>query len=295
MTDWIDFLVYTMFLAGLWFVNPTNQRRLAIPMLRDRNPEWMAAHPDFVRKLQRGRWNLWLSYALGAASIAVLASLQLGLWTPEPMPDGTPVPRWAVLWQLAMASMILAMVAGGSAGLIAHFRLRKLIPVAARRQATLERRSLDDYVPRWVRYGVYALVIANLAAWVAAGIAGTHSSPVFWSRVVIMFVLSAVFYLATKATVGRRPGVLDRVIGPPYRRREVRYVFAMQVTPPLIGALRLYEEVNATLLFDMSRAAQLLLALFIAYGLLWLVRLPSGRDSLDAADRTAGTAGLSHA
>ena len=294
MTDWIEFVVYTVFLTGLWFVNPTNRRRLAIPMLRDRNAEWLAAHPDFARKLERSRWGLWLSYTLGAASIAVLASLQLGLWTPEPMADGTPVPRWVVLWQLAMASMILAMVVGGSIGLIAHFRLRKLIPVAARRQATLERRSLDDYVPGWVRYGVYALVIANLAAWVAAGIAGTHSSSIFWSRTAILFVLSAFFYVATKATVGRRPGVLDRVIGPAHRRREVRYVFAMQITPPLIGALRLYEEVNATLLFDMSRAAQLLLALFIAYGLLWLVRLPSGPDGIDAADG-AGSTKLSHA
>ena len=273
MTDWIDFAIYVVFLVGLWFVNPTTQQRLAIPMLMDRNAEWMMAHPDFVVRLRKRRWNLWLNYALGAASIAVLASLQFGLWVPEGR-HGHPAPmRWAVLWELAMASMIVAMVVGGTIGLIGHFRMKKRIPVAPRRQASLKRRSLDESVPRWVQLATYALVFANLAAWITAAVLGAHSSAIFWPRVVILFALSGFFYVGTMASVIRRPNVMDRIFGPAYRQGEVRYVFSMQILPPVVGALRLYEEVADTHLLDLSRMMQLFLAVFILYAFLRVARL----------------------
>jgi hypothetical protein len=170
--------------------------------------------------------------------------------------------------------MIGALVIGGGIGLWGHFALRRLVPLAARRQATLEYRSLDHAVPKWVQRLTYVLVVANLLAWVAAGYLGTHSSPIFWERVAIMFGLSGFFFLITKALVVRRVGFMDRLHGPGYRVWELRMTFATQLTTPAIGALRLYEEVTGLHLLDLSRAVQLVLAAFIAAWLLGMSRLP---------------------
>jgi hypothetical protein len=285
MTDWIDFAVYATFMFALYFVQPTAQQRLIVPFLADRNGEWVEAHPDEAHRIASTRWRLWLSYGLGTIVLGLLATFQIGLWGPQPGP-GTP--KWAVLWELAMAGLVVAMVIGGAIGLWSHFALKRHIPVAPRRQARLERRSLDTAVPRWLQLCTYALVIANLAAWTVAGILGTHSSPVFWTRVIILFGLSIFFHLATRATVARRTNVMDRIFGPGHRTWEMRIIFSTQILPPVIGALRLYEEVTATQLLDLSRAMQIALAVFISWWLLSLSRLPidpgaSSRGGTDGA------------
>lgn len=275
MTDWIDFLVYALFIGSLWFVQPVMQHRLAIPFLKDRNAEWVAAHPDAVRAVETSRWRIWLSWALGGISLAVLAAFQLGIWqVPAPPPGAPPLIRWMVLWNLAMASMLVALVVGGTIGLVGQFLLKRHIPIAPRRQASLERRSLDDYVPRAVQYAVYVLVLGNIAAWFTAAALGAYSSPIFWPRVVTILVLSGFFFFVARAMVSRRANVMDRVFGPAYRRWEVRWSFSTQLLTPLVGALRLYEEVNDTFLFDMSRAIQLFLALYISYAILRIALLP---------------------
>ena len=273
MTDWIDFTVYVLLLACIWIIYPATSRRLAIPMAADRNPEWVAANPELVRRMVQAPWPLRLSYALGAASIAVLASVQVGLWTPPTMHDGSVLPRWIFLWDLSMASLFASIVIGGSIGIVRLIRLRRRMPVAPRRHASLARRSLDDFVPRWIQFTTYALVVANLIAWVVVALLGLHSSPVFWPRVVIVFALSGLFFLGTVGTIVRRPNAMDRIFGPGNRRGEVRYTFSMQLLPPIIGAVRLYEEVTNTIVFDINRTMQLCIALFTIYGLLriaWL-------------------------
>lgn len=283
MTDWIDFAVYAAFLIALYFVQPGMQRRMFVPMLVDRNAEWVAAHPDQVHRMATRRWPSWLSYALGTASVAVLAGAQFGLWAPPTMPNGNALPKWMWLWSLAMDAMFVAILVGAPIGIASHFELKRLVPVAARRQATLERRSLDTSVPRWMQRATYALALANLAAWVVAGVLGTHTSPLFWVRLVIMFLLSGFFFIVTRAMVARRTNAMDRIFGPSYRPWEVRMTFSTQVLPPIIGAIRLYEEVTGGQLLDMSRAMQLLLAGFIAYWLIRVSMLP-----IDHSDAAAG-------
>lgn len=275
MTDWIDFFVYAAFLFALWFVQPVAQRRLAIPFLKDRNPDWVAANPDAVRAIERSRWRIWLGWALGALSIGALAAFQTRLWqVPAPPPGAPPLMRWMVLWNLAMASMLVAIVIGGAIGLYGRFQIRRHVPHGPRRTASLERRSLDDYVPRTFQYVAYGLLAANAAAWVIAAIVGVHSSPLFWSRLVTMFFLTGFFLFFSGLTVTRRANVMDRIFGPSYRRWEVRWGFSTLFTVPIVGALRLYEEVNDVFLFDMGRALQLCLALYITYSILRVSVLP---------------------
>lgn len=279
MTDWIDFTVYVIFLGALWFAQPLTGRRLRLPTLRDRNAAWVQAHPELVQRITGRRWWMWLSFALGTVSLAMLTAFQLGLWHPAVMhaPGQPAAPGWMILWQLSMQSMVAAIVIGGSIGLVNHVRLARLVPLAPQRHATLQPRSLDDHVPRPIQYLAYALALANIAAWIVAGILGTHSSPIFWPRVATMIVLSGFFYWATGIAVHRRPNIMDRIYGPDYRPWEVRLTFSTQFLPPIIGALRLYEEVNHVFLFDMSRATQLFLALYISAMMLGIYLLPIDR------------------
>jgi hypothetical protein len=274
MTDWIDFAVYATFFFALYFAQPTMQQRLIVPLLVDRNAQWVAAHPDIVRQIAGSRWRLWLSYALGTASLGLLASYQLNLWSVPVSSAGVSPPKWAVLWELAMAALIAAMIIDGTVGLWAHLAIKRRIPLASRRHAVLERRSLDTWVPRGVQFGTYAAVTVNLAAWTGAGMLGKHSSSLFWSRFAILIVLSVVFHLGTRAMVVRRSNVMDRILGPANRAWEVRLTFSTQILPPIIGALRLYEEVTATQLLDLSRAMQIALAGFLGFWLLSMSRLP---------------------
>jgi hypothetical protein len=46
----------------------------------------------------------------------------------------------------------------------------------------------------------------------------------------------------------------------------------MQSIPPVAGGVRLYEEVADTVVFDINRAMQLALALFVTFGLLRAAR-----------------------
>src|SRR5690606_11098153 len=104
--------------------------------------------------------------------------------------------------------------------------------------APLEPRCIDDFVPRWVRYAIYAAVAVNLAAWAAVGAAGAYSTPLFWTRFAILGGLTAIFALFTRTTVNRRANVMDRVLGPGNRRAEVRFGFFCQLLPPIVGAIR---------------------------------------------------------
>lgn len=278
MTDWIDFAVYAALLIALFVLQPRAQQRSIVPLLMDRNAEWVARHPDIVRGIAGIRWRLWLCYALGAISLGVLTSFQFGLWEAPVTQDGTVLPKWMWLRNLTMATTLAAVLIVGALCLQGYFALMRLVPIAARRQTTLERRSLDAFVPRWLQFLAFGLVAGNFVAWIAAAAWGTHSSPAFWLRALSMVVLSAVFFLATRAVVSRRANVMDRIFGPAYRPWEVRCVFSTQFIPPVIGALRLYEEVSGTLLVDTGRAMQLFIAGFLAYGLTRMAWMSPHRD-----------------
>jgi hypothetical protein len=272
MSDWIDFLVYAAFMVAFWFVLPSVNARLAIPLLADRNRDWLAAHPQVVKKIRDSRWFAWVSYALGAASVALLLSFQLGLWPQTLSPSDPRVENWMVLWNIHVALMCVGLVFFSGAAIIGGVWLSRVVPFAERRHATLERRSIGDFVPLPLRVTTYTFAIVNAAAWLAVGALGLYSTPIFWTRFAILISLSVVFFLVTNVNVNRRPNAMDRMFGPAYRRGEVRYVFAMQLLPPVIGAVRLYEEIANAIVFDVNRAMQLGLALFVTFGLLRAAR-----------------------
>lgn len=284
MTEWVDFAIYAVLMAALFFIQPRAARKLTVPLLADRNPQWVAENSEAVLKIERSQWFLWVLHGAGAAGIATLAAVQFGLLdlAPGPLPDGSPVEKWMTLWDVNVGFILLGVVLLGGAGLLFWFRLYRQIPLANRRHAALERRSIDHFVSRWVRYAAYVLIVANLAAWVVAGIVGAYSTPLFWTRFVLLIALTGIFAFFTRVSINRRPNVMDRILGPGNRRTEARFNFACQLLPPVIGAVRLYEEVNDTALMDINRAMFLALALMVIFGLLRTIHLPARPKGLDS-------------
>jgi hypothetical protein len=106
-----------------------------------------------------------------------------------------------------------------------------------------------------------------------------------WSRVLITLFLSVFFFVAAHGAVARRPNAADRTHGPAHRRVEVRVAFAVQLLTPLVGAVRLYEELTNTIVFDVNRALGLGLVMIVmvmvlrSYANLRPPTLPPARSS----------------
>ena len=61
-------------------------------MVADRNPEWLAVHPEFANQLTGSRWFFWSCYAWGALSLALLFAFQIGAW-PQSFRDSRQGPK----------------------------------------------------------------------------------------------------------------------------------------------------------------------------------------------------------
>jgi hypothetical protein len=266
MTEWIDVLVYAALMVVLWFSLPALNARFMLPVVEDRHPGWLAAHPEAARTLLEGRWFWWCAYALGAAGIAVLVAVQTGFWPQALSAPAFEPERWMVLSDVntGLVFLWLAYFAGSSV-LFNHW-LKKNVPLAERRQATLERRSIEAFVPPALRAAVYAIVALHLGVWVFVGIAGLYSTQAFWGYMTFQFAIAAVFFLIARLVVLRRPSAMDRIFGPAFRRTEVRFAFVSQLLPLLNGVARLYEEATGTAGPGVDRAARLALIVFMIAG-----------------------------
>ena len=267
MTEWIDFTVYAVLAFGLWFVLPATNKHFIVPVVADRNPDWLAANGMAV--MTDNRRFLWSSYVVGALSLAALVWAMLGA-RPQ---------RWMLLRDINTASAIAALVYYVSCALLFERWLRREVPLATRRHATLERRSADDLVPRGFRTAIYAIVLLHLAVWVAIGVSGRYSTPAFWGTLGFQFAVSGVLFLIARMIVMRRPGAVDRIFGPGYRRSEARMALVAQLTPLINGAARLYEEFAGTVPADVNRALHLAIVMVVVLLLVRYFLLAGGRSS----------------
>jgi hypothetical protein len=243
------------------------------------------AHPQFARQLTGSRWFLWSCYAWGALSLAVLLAFQMGLWPRALSPSAPATEKWMVLKDINSSMLIVGLVYFfGCVGVFTR-RLKKDVPLAASRNATLEPRSLDDFIPRWVRVVTYTLVGVHLAAWVSVGVLGLYSAPGFWARLAAPIVFFGIFFFFARVSVARPPMAMDRIFGPGYRRGEVRFGFAMAICTNAMFALQLYQEVAGTVAFEVDRALHLGLVLLIVCGILRFVMVQREMEKLGLGDQ----------
>jgi len=265
MSEWIDLFIYAILIVAFWFAAPRWATRFALLNVADRDPDWVAGHPEAASQLASSRWYLRVCQIFGALSLGALLSLQIGLW---PHASSAAPERWQLLRDIAAASMLVGLVFSVACGTLFSRWLGKQVPLAERRQAVLEPRAIDDFVPRWLRYLTYTLVAAQWSAWVFVGAVGFHVGPNFWAQFVTAILFSTIFYFLTRVSVNRPPGSLDRIFGPDYRRGEVRYSFLLELSVPVLLGLRLYAYTKDGFIVDPDRLLWLALQLLLALGIL---------------------------
>jgi hypothetical protein len=268
MTEWIDVLVYTTLMAILWFALPRANARFTLPVIASRNPDWLAAHPDAARRLTRGVWFQRLCYVLGTLSVALLVAAQAGIWPEALSAPAFERERWMVLSDLFTALMLLWLLYfGGSSAIFASW-LKREVPLAERREASLEPRSIAAFVPRPLRLAIYSAVALHLSAWVVTGLLGAYSERdvLFWGGLLFQFGIALIFILIVRFIAERPPNVMDRIFGQEFRRTEVRLSFVAQLVPLMNGFARLQEVITGTVAPEIERASRLGLVLVMIVG-----------------------------
>jgi len=284
MTTWVDLFVYAALIVAVWGGLP-GWSAFTIRMVADRNSDWLADHPDVEQRLGRARWFRRSCRVCGTLSLAALLAVQFGVWPQRG------AQRWEVLKDLNSALLIGGLTVVFGCLFLFERWLKSNVPLAARRQATLVPRSVDDYVPRLLQYAVYGVVMLHLAVWLTLGVAGRFVTAGFWGDVAFQVLMSGVFLLFVVGAVRRKPGVVDRISGPNYRRIEVRMAFAIQLLPLLNGAARLNEHMGYVTPDSLDRILHLGLVGFVgihaAMVTVWSRQPPDKGRSLSAHAATA--------
>lgn len=279
MSTWIDFFVYAALTLVFWGCIPASGR-FTIPVVADRNPDWLLSHPEVERRLAANRWFRYSCRVWTVISLVALLAVQAGAWSPSLL---AAEPRWEALKDLNSALFVTGLLSVAGCFLWFERWLRAAVPLATRRQATLARRSVDDYVPRPVQLAVYGIVILHLAVWLIVGVTGRHNTAGFWGMLVFQYAVSGFLLLMAITAVRRKPGAVDFVFGSGYRRTEVRMAMACQFAPLLNGAARLYEQMGGATPESLDRVSHLGLAVFVtalaAAVVMWLRQPEDGERS----------------
>lgn len=267
MSEWIDFAIYVTVILLIFVFLPRHGRQFTLPMIADRNAEWLANHPDVVARLERSRWFLNACYVWAAASIAGLLGAALGLIAP---PFGAVAPKWEVLKDLNSILVLVGMLGSGACTLLWLRWLGMHVPLAETRRATLKPRVASDYLALPWRIAVEALTALHLAAWVVIGALGLADGAKVWWRLAFLAGMTLLFAVFAYLVPRRRPGYLDRVFGESYRRSEIRIAYFMRVWPVVAGTIGMTELMTGA---DLSRGAQLLVVSFVCVLALMVLRL----------------------
>ena len=288
MSKWVDVVVYAALIVAVWGWLAVWSSRVMTVVIADRNPDWITDHPEFGRRLGESRWFRWSCLLWGSVSVLALLALEIGAWS-QPPAFARVTPEWEALKDLDSALLIAGLIYLAICAGLFYRWLHAHVPLAPRRQATLERRSLHDYVSRMVQYPLYAVIALHLAIWVAVGVGGRHATSAFWGAVVFQFAISGVFLLFMMNAVRRRPGTMDRLFGPSYRRAEVRGAFIVQLLPLLNGVARLSEQVGGASSEQVDRFLHLGLVLLVLAFVVGLAGWPrkSGEPEPGAWRRSA--------
>jgi hypothetical protein len=262
MSEWIDVAVYAALIVVVWGWLPAWNSQLTIPVIADRNPEWLAGHTEIARRLADSEWFRWSCLLWGTVSLALLLAVQFETW-PLRLALARDTPKWEALKDLNSALVITGLLYLTACAVFFFRWLSVNVPLAARRQATLDRRSIHDYVPRVVQYTVCGAIALHVGLWAAAGISGRYTTQAFWGALAFQLAISAVFACFVVYAVRRRPAAMDRIFGSGYRRTEVRVAYVMQLLPLVNGAARLYEHVAAVPIDSLDRLLHLGVVLLV--------------------------------
>lgn len=273
MSEWIDFVIYAAQAMVLWFFMPRWGARMALPMMRDRNAAWVDAHPDALVRASPGAWFLKACYAWGTITVLALLATRLGLLPRDLLPHRADNADWQVLMSTNNLLLALGLIGYFSGAAVFMRWLKATVPPSPLRQARLQPRVIDDYVPRWLRTLVYVAIFAHLSTWLYVGAADRFRHPWFWPAFVGILVMTTVVFVLGHFTVRRRPSHMD-ALQRDYRRIEIRLAFAIQLVLVGLGAIGLCKVIYD---IDLQRFGVLAFEVFVALAMYSLTRPSQGR------------------
>ncbi len=279
MSEWIDLIVYASQAIALWVLMPRWGARMALPMMRARNAAWVDAHPDALATVAPGVWFLPACYGWAALTVLVLLGTRLGLLPQDLLPHAAGASGWKILMSANNLMLSLGMIGYLGGAVVFQLWLRGTVPPSQLRQASLQPRVIDNYVPRWLRTLVLVAVGAHLAAWLYVGATHRFEHPGFWPVFAGVLLLTAVMFVMSRYSVVRRTGQFDG-IRRDFRRSEVRLMYAVQLVLVGLGVIGLCKVLYN---IDLQRLGTLAFAVFVAVSMLNLTRPPSGRATGHAA------------
>jgi hypothetical protein len=256
MEHWFPLLVVLSQVVVLQFYSVTVGTRVMYQRVLNRNPTWVAEHPEFTADNPEPRLSLWVSYAMGLAIYARIffAPDQLGIFY---SPDTT---LESVLIDSLITSVTLTLLHNA----VYFLRFRRMIrrvPPFEVRQASLDRRALRDFVPMGWVYLAALLISAIVGVYTYALFAEVVSGELFYARVSGLFIASLIGTGVTLYALRRKPTDADELFSGRFRMWEVRGGVAVLYLLVLIGVLCILGDV-----FDIHPFTDL--SVFIALSIL---------------------------
>lgn len=216
MNDWIIFALAVSQIVVLYWLCTRNFFAVINKIYLDKNVAWIRDNPAFYARFSQAKYAVFLMYVIGAFWLFGLAST-FDDKTDEKLFFYTIMPNF--VWQLVLTVYVIVM----------YFRISKKIPLAAKRSASLVRRTLGDYVhPLWtvLWVGCYLFVFG---AYVVALSNQQIDMNTFLYRLIYVFVVLLLTAAFVRYSVRRKKHFLDDVFGSSFRRWEViaNFVFSM--------------------------------------------------------------------
>ena len=238
MEHWFPLLVVLSQVVVLQFYTVPAGTRVMYQRVLDRNPAWVAAHPEFTADNPEPRLSLWISYAMGLAICARIffAPDRAGIFYAA---DTT-------LESALIDSLMVSITLGLLHNAIYFLHVRRMIrrvPPTEVRQASLDRRALRDFVRMsWV-YVAALLIAAIVGVYTYALLAEVVSGELFYYRVSGLLIACLIATGITLYALRRKPTDADELFSGRFRMWEVRGSVSVLYLMVLTGVLCILGDV----------------------------------------------------
>ena len=245
--------------------------RLAHYYCQKRNPDWVAAHPEFKRHSiinTTARGMAWLIAAVSVVAIIKYVFI---------MPTSTYYALLLIAPLTIWVSCYLVYIS------IFYLTVTRKIPAPKRRQASLADRRLSAFVPLWIVYLCYAMLALILASNAWALLSEAHDTVLSVKRLLAFTVAIILGSGVLIVSLQRKNSEMEHVLGAGGRRLEVIASIVVLYLIVLVGGyFLLHDFFNISYFSDASLLvviSLLIQAYFLAYCLHPRVRT-SLRNSL---------------
>ena len=264
MSNWIAYIVGLSQIIVLHFLALPYCVRLTYSVYLGKNRQWVADNAAFRERYPLPKWSVWLSFLLGAGLFAFFLREIINASV-----ESSDVR--SLLFDLFNLPALSFFIVYCGHAIVECFRVRRKIPLPAKRSVALERRSLETVInPKWVSVA-YLLVVTVVVAYAAAYYADWISTRVFVKRTAVMAMFSLTGSLMLAAAIRRKKQSVDEWWGPAYRKSEVVFGVVCLYLVAGIGALSLLQDVFAVTLLTYI-GVQITLSAFIQAAMFYMGR-----------------------